>query len=136
MSALTDVRDLMSAAHVNGCELAGGKTIDIHQEDSLTPVTGWSNLAAIARGLNDREQRNASLVALQIDMVFEVARQAAFIGANLRPHKYKVKHGDVFWQIVSMTADDAEVTTLGRTDAAVYTLYAQKLDTGVGERVD
>lgn len=121
----------MAEAHYNHAVLLG-QTIDIHLEDSTSPVAGWSGLAAIIRQPTNREVALAASRGIEVGIIFEVARQGSFVGANLRVQKYKVKYGDVYWEVTDVTTDDAQITASGRTDAAVYTLMCKRLDSGVG----
>lgn len=134
MANPSDLRALIALAHYNA-SVAVGKTISLHLGDSTSPVTGWTGLYAIIRQPRWSEAQLAAARGSEVNLVVEVARQGTFTGANLRNQKYKVKYGDVYYEIVDVTTDDAATSATGRLDAAVYTLMCKRLDTGIGEGV-
>lgn len=131
MSDLTDTRAILAEAHYNQCVFFG-KTIDICLATSDTPIVGMTTLYAMVRQPNKQELAMQSAHNVQVDKVFEVARQASFTGSTLQPRTHRVKYASVFWEVVSISMDDLEVSTNGKEDAAVYTLMCRRLAGNVG----
>lgn len=132
MPAIADLRAQLAAAHLFISQLEG-KTLDLHAQGSATSLPGFSGLYCIARECNHREDEALGLRGIEADRVFEVARQGPFTGENLAPHRNQVKYEGVFWEIMHIQTDDAEIGTVGgRGDASVYLLYARRLQTEIG----
>jgi hypothetical protein len=136
MGTLHSLRDIAANAHYTRAK-ALNKTVSLL---NAAEVVLYEGLYAVVRGLTKKEREiHVGLMASEIDLVIEIARQGTFTGLLsgnvLEPHHVKVKHGNYIYEVVSpvLYDDTSPVGDSGVVEPAVVTLFVKRMGVGLGE---
>jgi hypothetical protein len=127
--AARDASDLISQAHYNAA-LILNKRVSIYTMNGPSPVIGGTSLVAIIRNASTREQELGSHFGINIDRVFEIAKQGTLDLSKIRPQKHLIRYGGVYWQILTVNMDDAEYTISDEITASVHVFTCARLQRG------
>lgn len=137
MSTLTDFRDLIAQAHVNACQLAGSKQINLIDATNYPSTNAYVGLYCLFRSMRSNEERRYGERGIRVENVVEVARQtdsngASFTGNLAEPATYIIKYGDEEHQVVDIQDDDSESAPTSGQQPAVFIMAVVRRGSGLG----